>query len=475
MTDPFYKDLDIVFLMCPGWGVSQPPLGISCLSGFLKRRGFTAQCFDLSLELFRIIPEKKYWELNYPEFFTDPKLFSEKILPHMGGFVDMWVQKIIELNPGAVGFSLFMSNMNVSFLLARCLRERKSGIVLIGGGPEVTRIKRVIGDGMRGFVSLDRAAIMEGVFDLFIEGEGEETLSEVLPLIRKLEDARRVRGVVYAREGRFVVNEPRLLLPDLDILPPPDFGDFDLDAYTRRSLPLSTSRGCINRCTFCADSPLWKNYRCRSSRKVTEDILFLMGAYARDEFEMVDSLFNGDMKQLERLCDTLISIDLNIRWSAKVAVRKEMTVDLLKKMKAAGCVSLAYGVESGSPAILKDMRKNIDPALIAAVIKDSWGAGILVNCFFIIGYPTETESDFQMTLDFIRENAAFIYRFDQITGCHIEDDSYLGLHFDKYGIIFKEDGWHSAQSTPEIRHNRLSRFRELARKLHPHYHCEVQV
>jgi radical SAM superfamily enzyme YgiQ (UPF0313 family) len=421
-----------------------------------------------------VFPVKKYWELNYPEHFTEPGLFRENILPHLGGFIDTWAREILRFNSGVVGFSLFMSNMNMSFLLARRLKELKGDIFIIGGGPEVTRIKRVIGDGARGFVPLDQEAILGNIFDAFVEGEGEETLLEILPLIKKGGDCLRARGVITARDGHLAVHEPRPLMPDLDMLPPPDFRDFDLDAYTRRSLPVSTSRGCVNRCTFCADSPLWKSYRHRSAANVFEEILFLTGEYARDEFEIVDSLFNGDMVQLERLCDSLISARLNIRWSAKVAVRKEMTAPLLKKMKAAGCASLAYGVESGSPAVLKDMRKNPDLGLIAQVLNDSWRAGILVNCFFIIGYPTETESDFQMTLDFIRRNAACIHRFDQITGCHIEDDSYLGLNLDKYGIIFKEDGWHSAESTPEIRKNRLSRFRDFARELHRHYQCEVQ-
>ena len=80
-----------------------------------------------------------------------------------------------------------------------------------------------------------------------------------------------------------------------------------------------------------------------------------------------------------------------------------------------------------------------------------------------------------MTLDFIQENAEFIHCFDQVTGCHIEEDSYLGLNLDKYGIAFREDGWYSKESTPQIRKERLNRFRDLARKLHRHYQCEVQL
>lgn len=121
------------------------------------------------------------------------------------------------------------------------------------------------------------------------------------------------------------------------------------------------------------------------------------------------------------------------------------------------------------------MRKNIDLEEAKRIIKDTRRAEIQPSCFFMIGYPTETEEDFQMTLDFIKENSEFIHRFDQVIGCHIEEDSHLGLNPDKYKIAFKEGGWHSNESTPEIRKERLGRFRELARRLHGHYQCEVQA
>ena len=157
-----------------------------------------------------------------------------------------------------------------------------------------------------------------------------------------------------------------------------------------------------------------------------------------------------------------------------MSLRKEMDRGFFERMRRAGCTSVAYGIESGSQKVLDDMRKNIDINEVKRIIKDTWKAGIQANCFFLIGYPTETEEDFQMSLDFIRENSEFIHSFDQVTGCHIEEDSYLGLNLDKNGIILRTDGWHSQHSTPEVRRERLNRFRELARTLHKHYQCEVQ-
>jgi len=467
--------LDLALVMCPGWGVVQPPVGISYLKGFLRSFGINVKCFDLSLELYKTFPEKKYWDLNYPGSFIVPEFFDKDILPGLKPFINVWAELILSYNPRVIGFSLFMSSINASLILARRLKEINPDLIIIGGGPEVTRIKRVLVDGIGGFASLNKDAIMGNIFDILVDGEGEETLLEVLLLNKQRLDFHNVEGTLYKNNNGLVVNKLRGLISDLDILPPPDYSDFELESYTRRSLPLVTSRGCINRCTFCADSPLWKTYRYRSAKEVLKEIEFLVKQYGIRIFEIVDSTFNGDAQRIDQICGLISESKLDITWSAKVTLRKEMSYDLLKKMKRAGCSSLAYGIESGSPEVLRDMRKNIDLDEVKRIIKDTWKARIQANCFFIIGYPTETENDFQKTLSFIQENAEFIHRFDQITGCHLEEDSYLGLNLDKYGIIFKEDGWHSKESTPAIRKERLERFRKLARKLHKHYQCEVQL
>lgn len=469
------ENLDLVLVMCPGWGVDQPPIGISYLKGFLENFGINVKCFDLSLELYKVFPEKKYWDLNYPEHFITPQLFERDILPNLKPFIEIWAEQILEYNPLVVGFSLFMSSINASLLLAQYLKEKNPDLKIIGGGPEVTRIKRVLVDKIRGFAPLNKEAITNNIFDALVDGEGEETLLEILLLVKKGNDFHRAKGILYMDKGRLVTNEARDLLRNLDILLPADYNDFELGSYIKTTLPLVTSRGCVNRCTFCADSPLWKIYRYRSPEKVLEEIQFLIKRYKINNFEIVDSTFNGNIMRLDRICDLIIESKINIEWSAKVTLRKEMSYELLRKMKKSGCSGLGYGIESASPRVLKDMRKNIDLGEAKRIIRDMWKAGVRANCFFIIGYPTETEEDFQMTLDFIRDNAEFIYCFDQITGCHIEEDSYLGLNLDKYGIIFKEDGWYSKDSTPQIRKERLGRFRQLARKLHRHYQCEVQL
>ena len=172
------SSLDLALVMCPGWGVIQPPVGISYLKSFLEKYGTSAKCFDLSLELYKVFPEKKYWDLNYPEYFVIPSMFEENILPFLNPFIDLWAEQILGYNPKAVGFSLFMSSLNVSLLLAKRLKEKEPNLVILGGGPEVTRIKRVIVDGIKGFTPINKDIF--SIFDILVDGEGEMSLLELL-------------------------------------------------------------------------------------------------------------------------------------------------------------------------------------------------------------------------------------------------------------------------------------------------------
>ena len=457
------------FLMIEKWDL---PISSLYLKGFLEKYAISVKCFDLSLEFYKIFPEKKYWDLNYPEHFIEFHKFEKDILSCLDPFMDIWAKKILSYNPKIVGFSLFMSSILASLVLAKQLKKYRPDILILGGGAEVLRIKRAFSSKINCLLPVNKNIFDN--FDLLIDGEGEETLLEIGSLLKRRKNFYDIDGIFYMDNNRVVINNSRKLINNLDILSFPDYSDFKLKNYAKDFLPLVTSRGCINHCTFCADSPLWKKYRCRSSKKVIEEIKFLINKYRINQFEITDSTFNGDIRRIVEICDLIIKMGVDIKWSAKATLRKEMSYALLNKMKEAGCCSLAYGVESGSQRVLRDMRKNVDLKKAKRIIRDTYKAGIEANCFFLIGYPTETEEDFQMTLDFVKENAEFIHRFDQITGCHIEEGSYLGLNLDKYDIFFRKDGWHCKESNPKIRRERLRRFSEAAKNLHRHYQSEVQ-
>ena len=110
-----------------------------------------------------------------------------------------------------------------------------------------------------------------------------------------------------------------------------------------------------------------------------------------------DDTFGINRRYITNLCNALITHCPGLKWSCELHVKlvDEQTISL---MKAAGCVSIQIGIESGNNEILKKMRKNItiEEALLACkIIKKH---GIELHAFFIVGFPQETENTLNDTV-----------------------------------------------------------------------------
>ena len=185
----------------------------------------------------------------------------------------------------------------------------------------------------------------------------------------------------------------------------------------------------------------------------------------------MDSLINGNIRELEDFCDRVIGTGLDkwgktIWWGANACVRKEMTSEILVKMEKAGCRFLNFGFESGSENVLKMMNKRFDIQTAENVFRDTTNAGIDVNLYMLIGFPTETEEDFKETLQFFSKNRDHIHYAYAGAGCTINPNSDLNINPEKYGIYWKnepgveKDGrnWYSETTSPQIRIDRVRRF-----------------
>jgi len=406
-----------------------------------------------------LLKNKELWDLNNPDLFMEKQQF-QKFFKDKNSFINDCVKQITLLNPRTVGFSLYMSTIHFSSLLAEKIKKINPDITIIGGGPECKR--------------LGGNFLQDTFFDIFILGEAEHSLAKVLRRIKRKKSLRDVSGLLIKKGNEVFFTRKDSKLKDLTTLPLPDYSDFDIDKYTECVLPISMSRGCINSCTFCADTYIWGAYRFRKAESVVSEIKRMLKNYDHHKFVFIDSTLNGDIKEFEKLCDLIIKEKLDIKWSAKMIPRKEMTLELLRKIKKSGCEYIAYGVESGSQKVVDEMRKRTDLEDVKRVLKDTYSCCINTCCFLIIGYPTETEEDFQKTLEFIRKNHKYVHMFNQVTGCHIENNSYLGKNLDKYSIVFKKDGWYSPNSTPEIRKNRLSRVKKVLQECYPELEIKVQ-
>ncbi|MCK5247820.1 radical SAM protein, partial [Candidatus Bipolaricaulota bacterium] len=68
-------------------------------------------------------------------------------------------------------------------------------------------------------------------------------------------------------------------------------------------------------------------------------------------------------------------------------------------MKKAGCRMVAFGIESGSPEVLKEIGKGITIEEAKEAVRACRQAGIRTQCTFIVGFPSDTKDSMRMTLD----------------------------------------------------------------------------
>lgn len=149
-----------------------------------------------------------------------------------------------------------------------------------------------------------------------------------------------------------------------------------------------------------------------------------------------DSLINGMPKELDQLCDKIIDGGIVFHWAGMALIRKEMTRGLLTKMKAAGCIHLAWGLESGCQRVLELMNKRFfDMDVAKRVIKGTYETGINQSISLIAGFPGETEEMFRETLTFLKEYKRYFSKIS-VQSMMIVNNSLVHEKHEQYGIDY---------------------------------------
>ncbi len=278
-----------------------------------------------------------------------------------------------------------------------------------------------------GGVTVDPALVFEHLpIDYAVLGEAEMTMLEMTRALASGEKVEDVPGLCFRRDGEVVHSPPRTLLGDLDVLPMPAYELFPTERYFANNIlkhffnlgtdsqciaSLAWSRGCPNQCTFC-----WRmsgrTVRFRSIELLMDEIAFLRERYGVDGYIFVDECINASPRRAREMARQLIDRGFVGPWYSHARVTK-FTPELAELLVASGCVALNFGIESGSPEILAEMKKHATPEQAKTAVAIAKQAGILPNCTFIIGMPGETEKTIQASVDWIREtdvqNAGFFF------------------------------------------------------------------
>lgn len=259
-----------------------------------------------------------------------------------------------------------------------------------------------------------------GPFDVAVIGEPELTLVEVARAIAAGDaagnqsgiDFSGISGIVWTDRVRAVRNTPRPLVSDLDTLPMPAYGLFNLDDYAKLSayVPIAgrvrwgwimSSRGCPFGCLFCSPT-LRKShgarYRVHSPRFVVDMIETLVRDHGCNAIAFEDDVFSLDRARTIAICDEIIARGLKVFWTAQTHLAT-LDEDLIAAMASAGCRGLCAGVESGDEDVRRTLKGNslTNETIIrsAALLKKH---GIELTAYFMVGCPGETLDQMKKTV-----------------------------------------------------------------------------
>ncbi|MBU2541453.1 MAG: B12-binding domain-containing radical SAM protein [Candidatus Omnitrophica bacterium] len=252
--------------------------------------------------------------------------------------------------------------------------------------------------------------------DYIVRGEGEETLIELFDGINQGVDLMTVKGITFRLNKRIVRTSDRAVIKNLDLLPLPDYSNFDFskveskcddmvsitdDNKQARFLPIISSRGCPNKCQFCAIF-MGRQVRFRSPENVVDEIEQLYRMKKVVHFTFVDDCFNTSLARAEKICQLIIERKFPITWTAMVRV-KPISENFFQLAKDSGCLMLAFGVESGSKKILETIGKNINLDDFIYAIEMAKKIGIKVAALFMVGNPGETKETIDETISLIKK------------------------------------------------------------------------
>jgi anaerobic magnesium-protoporphyrin IX monomethyl ester cyclase len=263
--------------------------------------------------------------------------------------------------------------------------------------------------------------------DFVVRGEGEATWTELCDRLERGASLAGLSGVTYQDQGEVIHNPDRPVMPDVDSIPFPAYHLFKMQRYSNLqptlddvdgpSYPMLSSRGCPYRCNYCSQI-LPRGWRARSPESVVSEWRWLVEELGAAEIGVLDDSFNIDRKRALEICDLIIDQGLNhVPWIMINGIRANLAdEELLGRMREAGCIRTAFGVESGNQQILDTViHKQLTLDQVRAAFKAAKAVGMETIGFFIIGLPGETKETMEDTIRFACELDPVVANFSMAT------------------------------------------------------------
>jgi anaerobic magnesium-protoporphyrin IX monomethyl ester cyclase len=310
----------------------------------------------------------------------------------------------IPKRPDVIGVSCMYSNEWVYYrVVIQALLEHFPGVPIVAGGEHVTADPEY---SLRCCPGLHSCVL----------GEGEETFVD---LIQALSDGRpqeQVPGIAFLDDRGDLVRTPsRARIRSIDDIALPSWDESPLENYLAngmgmasvrgRNMPMIASRGCPYQCTFCSNPNMWtQKWSARDPSLVVKEMKLWRERFNTTHFEFYDLTTIIRKDWIMAFTGLLLEEAMNVTWALPSGTRSEaLDAEVLDRLYRTGCRELTYAPESGSPATLKRIKKQVNVPKMLASMRAAARQGISVKANMIIGFPGQTLRE-------VTESYAFIVR-----------------------------------------------------------------
>ena len=278
-----------------------------------------------------------------------------------------------------IGLGVYIWNVKQIRQLVGLLKERKPGVIILLGGPEVT---------------YEPSFFLENwPVDYIVSGEGEFVLGELLDAIRE----RRFAGMDgVSSRGNISQKVVWAELEKVASLPSPYQLPEDRETMRNRVVYVETSRGCPFQCGYCLAS-LEKGVRFFPEAYVFENLAYLIDNEAR-HLKFLDRTFNLHQQHTQAVFDFLIRRhrpDLSCQFEIYADLLTNKMIDDLNRRLPAHYFRFEIGIQSTCEQTNRAIRRKQDfPALAANIRTLTEGSKIDLHLDLIAGLPYESFGQF---------------------------------------------------------------------------------
>lgn len=337
---------------------------------------------------------------------------------------------LISIHPRIYSFYCVCDSFPLTCLVAKKVKKSNEDSIIVMAGPQASALRNEI-------------AYSLPYVDFVAYSEGEKMIVDFLNAVisgsPRIED---VSGITYKdNTGSVVTHEPPRVLNEKELETSIRIGTKKLHSEDTE-FSIEGGRGCPFNCTFCITSKYWgRQHRLIAPRTLIDIILEHVGDDCKLPINIVHDHFTANRTFITDFSNELIARGNPIKWScsSRIDSLDRALIDLLQK---SNCVSIYFGIETGSAVLQKKINKNLDITGLIDTIQYLSEKKIETTTSFIIGFPEETLTDFKETMHliqklwFVRNNYIQLHMLEFYPKTQETDRNIQTLFFDRKSTLY---------------------------------------